>query len=258
MAVDADRRTTLLSFGAALTLAGLSSTSSQAEADNAKLPEGPALAELSERLRKAPRRRDFKTVPMVLDNREFWDSAALSDVLGYKSVHKQAWDNTQLTGPWMNGMRNSLNSQEFSFRHPDFLVVSATHGPAHLALYDQEMWNKYKLADMTGGAFNSNTLIVRKDASADAGKPEDPQSLYGAAGNTIPALQERGVVFMACHNAIWELTEKLRAKDVNPDALSQEAMAAELTNHLVAGVVLTPGIVATLVELQQAGFHYIS
>ena len=178
MAVDADRRTTLLSFGAALTLAGLSSTSSQAEADNAKLPEGPALAELSERLRKAPRRRDFKTVPMVLDNREFWDSAALSDVLGYKSVHKQAWDNTQLTGPWMNGMRNSLNSQEFSFRHPDFLVVSATHGPAHLALYDQEMWNKYKLADMTGGAFNSNTLIVRKDASADAGKPEDPQRKY--------------------------------------------------------------------------------
>jgi intracellular sulfur oxidation DsrE/DsrF family protein len=34
-------------------------------------------------------------------------------------------------------------------------------------------------------------------------------------------------------------------------------MAAELTNHLVDGVVLTPGIVATLLELQQAGFHYI-
>jgi hypothetical protein len=34
-------------------------------------------------------------------------------------------------------------------------------------------------------------------------------------------------------------------------------MAAELTNHLVDGVVLTPGIVATLVELQQTGFHYV-
>ncbi|HEV7216393.1 MAG TPA: transcriptional initiation protein Tat, partial [Chloroflexota bacterium] len=31
----------------------------------------------------------------------------------------------------------------------------------------------------------------------------------------------------------------------------------ELTNHLVDGVVLTPGIVATLLELQRAGFHYI-
>ena len=47
------------------------------------------------------------------------------------------------------------------------------------------------------------------------------------------------------------------AKNVNPDSLSHEAMAAELTNHLVDGVVLTPGIVATLLELQRAGFHYI-
>jgi hypothetical protein len=35
-----------------------------------------------------------------------------------------------------------------------------------------------------------------------------------------------------------------------------EAIAAELTNHLVDGAVLTPGIVATIPELQQAGFHY--
>ena len=81
--------------------------------------------------------------------------------------------------------------------------------------------------------------------------------MFGPAGNTIPALQSRGVVFMACHNAIWEVTGKLLAKDVNPDGLSHEAMAAELTNHLMDGVVLTPGIVATIPELQQAGFHYV-
>ena len=33
-------------------------------------------------------------------------------------------------------------------------------------------------------------------------------------------------------------------------------MTAELTNHLVDGVVLTPGIVGTLPELQLAGFAY--
>jgi len=33
---------------------------------------------------------------------------------------------------------------------------------------------------------------------------------------TIPALQSRGVVFMSCHNAIWEVTGKLLAKGVNP------------------------------------------
>ncbi|HZI33785.1 MAG TPA: transcriptional initiation protein Tat, partial [Candidatus Binatia bacterium] len=35
-----------------------------------------------------------------------------------------------------------------------------------------------------------------------------------------------------------------------------EALAAELTNHLVPDVVLTPGAVATLLYFQEAGFHY--
>ena len=256
MPVDADRRTALLAFGAALTLSGASDTSAEAETA-AKPPEGLVLEELTDRLRRAPRGRDFKTVPMLLVDPGFWDSAALKDVIAFKGPYKQVWDNTQIGGSWMNGMRNSVNTQVFSFGHPDFLVVSATHGPAHLALYDQEMWDKYKLADMAGGTFKANTFIERKHKSADANNPEEPASIFGPAGNTIPGLQERSVVFMACHNAIWELAEKLRAKNVNPDGLSQEVMAAELTNHLVDGVVLTPGIVATLVELQQAGFHYV-
>ena len=80
--------------------------------------------------------------------------------------------------------------------------------------------------------------------------------MFGPDGDTIPALQARGVVFLACHNAIWELTAKLIAAGDNRDHLSHGALAAELTNHLVDGVVLTPGIAATIPELQQAGFHY--
>jgi intracellular sulfur oxidation DsrE/DsrF family protein len=257
MSINTDRRATITGFGAAIVLAGAASHRANAAAKS-EAPRAGALAKLTERLSKTPRRRDFKTVPMILESPEFWDSAALKEVIAYKAPHKQAWDNTQIAGSWLNVMRNSLNAQVFSFRHPDFLAVSATHGPAHLALYDQQIWEKYKLADMTSGAFKTNTLIVPKHASDASGNAEDPKSPFGSAGNTIPALQERGVVFMACHNAIWELAEKLRAKDVNPDGLSNEALAAELTNHLVDGVLLTPGIVATLVELQEAGFRYAS
>jgi hypothetical protein len=64
------------------------------------------------------------------------------------------------------------------------------------------------------------------------------------------------VVFLACHNAIWELAEKLIAAAVNPDNVSHEALAAELTNRLIAGAVLTPGMVGTLPELQRVGFNY--
>src|SRR5580692_4766747 len=92
-----------------------------------------------------------------------------------------------------------------------------------------------KLAEMAGGDFKTNTLIVPKAAPSELSDFEDPGSIFGPAGDTIPALQSRGVVFMACHNAIWEMTGKLLAKGVNPDRLSHEAVAAELTNHLIDG-----------------------
>ncbi len=66
----------------------------------------------------------------------------------------------------------------------------------------------------------------------------------------------RGVVFMACHNAIWEHAAALIKLGSNPDKLSLAALAAKLTNHLVDGVILIPGAAGTLPELQQVGFHY--
>ena len=53
-----------------------------------------------------------------------------------------------------------------------------------------------------------------------------------------------------------EQTAKLLEEGINPDRRSHEEIAAELTNHLIEGVMLTPGIVGTIPELQQAGFHY--
>jgi intracellular sulfur oxidation DsrE/DsrF family protein len=258
MSVDSGRRNALLGFSSVvLGTAALAAGPANADAGGGAVPQGAhVLPELMERLRKAPRRRDFKTVPMILDHPDLWDDTALKEVIAYRGAPKQVWDNTDIGSPWMNLMRNSINAQGFSFGHRDFFPVSATHGSAHLALFDQAVWDKYRLAEMAGGVFKTNTLIVQKTAPSQPSDFEDPRSVFGPAGNTIPALQARGVVFMACHNAIWEITGKLLAKGVNPDRLSHEAMAAELTNHLVDGVVLTPGIVATIPELQQAGFHY--
>ncbi|MEA2833856.1 MAG: hypothetical protein QOG66_2058 [Methylobacteriaceae bacterium] len=256
--MDVGRRSALLGFGSAAVGVALFS----GEAGRATAGESPislAAGELRDfvaRLGKAPRRRDFKTVPMILDDPDLWDGAALDEVIAYRGAYKQVWDNTAIEGPWLNLMRNSINAQMFSFRHPDFLAISATHGTAHLALFDQAMWEKYQFANLAGGKFKTNTLILDKPASSLAADYEDPSSVFGPAGDTIPALQSRGVVFLACHNAIWELSAKLLQIGANPDHLSQEAIAAELTNHLIDGVVLTPGMVATIPELQRAGFYY--
>jgi hypothetical protein len=227
-------------------------------AEPSLLPLGArSLEELTARLSRAPRRRDFKTVPMILNDPDQWDHAALSEVIAYRGGPKQVWDNTEIASPWLNFMRNSLNAQIWSFRHPDFLVVSATHGTAHLALFEPAMWEKYQLAELTGGKFQSNTLIAeQKGAAADPRDYENPEGAFSPHDNSIPTLQRRGVVFLACHNAIWELAKTLIAAELNPDKFAHGALAAELTNHLISSAVLTPGMAGTLPELQRAGFDY--
>jgi hypothetical protein len=96
-------------------------------------PGATHLDALRKRLALAPRRRDFKTVPMILDHREQWDHEALTEVLSYQPAPRQVWDNTEIGGPWLDMIRNALNSQIWSFKHPDFLAVSVTHGSALLA-----------------------------------------------------------------------------------------------------------------------------
>jgi hypothetical protein len=248
----------LTTAAGAIGLASARAKPASAAVESALTPPGATdLDALKQRLARAPRRRDFKTVPMILTNPEQWDHEALTEVLSYRSAPKQVWDNTAIGSPWLNLMRNSLNSQIWSFKHPDFLAVSATHGTAHLALYDQATWDKYQLTRLAGEKFKTNTLILeRKAATGDPADYEDPAGPFSGEDNSIPALMRRGVVFMSCHNAIWEQAGALIKADVNPDNLSQEALAAELTNHLVDGVVLIPGAVGTLPELQQAGFHY--
>ena len=212
---------------------------------------------LKKRLAQAPRRRDFKTVPMILNHEEQWDHEALTDVLGYKPAPKQVWDNPDIGNPWLNLMRNALNTQIWSLNHPDFLAVSVTHGTALLALYDQVIWDKYQLTRLAGEKFKTNTaMIEQKAAEADPANYEDPTGPFSGDDNSIPALMRRGVVFMSCHNAIWEHAAALIKIGINPDKLSHPELAAELTNHLVEGAVLIPGAGGTLPELQRVGFYY--
>ncbi len=247
----------LLGAGAWVATRAWAGASEPSSALPALLPSGATgLLDLHRRLQAAPRRRDFKKVPMILTYSADWDHQALQEVIAYGGQHKQVWDHTDLHGPWLNLMRNSLNVQVFAFQHPDFLCVSATHGTAHWALYDELIWNKYLSLLKSAGATSNTWLKAGPALHADVHAIEDAQGVYAPADNSIPALQARGVVFIACHNGIWELSQALIDKGINPDGLAHEQLAAELSNHLIPGVILSPGVVGTLPQLQQAGFHY--
>ena len=257
MEFSTDRRGALASIGAGLVMSGLAQAAHAAADTGVETTTGKNLRDFSNHLASIPRRRDYKTVPMIADKPDLWDAAALDAVMAYNGGPKHVWDHTDLAGGWLNGMRNSMNAQIWSFHQPDFLCVSATHGPAHLALYDQAMWDKYQLAKIAGGNVSSNTFIALPAAAAhDASDFQASDGAFSSKDNSITALQRRGVVFLACHNAIWELAERLVSTGQNPDHLGVDVVTAELTNHLIPDAVLTPGVVATLVELQHAGFAY--
>jgi hypothetical protein len=198
-------------------------------------------AELQTRLAKLPAKRDFKTVTLVLEAREEWDDAAIREVAAYRGGPRQVWDNKDIASSWTGYMRNALNGQTLSFKNKDFLTVSMTRGDAQLALFTQGAWDKYGLAKLTGGKFAANSFIVAGD-----GGVQDP---------AIPTLMKRGVIFMACHNAIWAAAGRAIAAGYKG---VQEEVAAELTNQLLPGVILTPGALGTLPLLQQAGFAYVT
>lgn len=251
------RRASLLGTGASL---AAMATAREGRAATSKLllpPNARLLRTLTVTLQQMPRRRDFKSVPMILESRDQWDARPLDAVLRYVGWAKQSWDVTDLQSPWLNYMRNALNSQIFSYKHPDFLCVAVTHGTAQLAMYDDYLWDKYGLAKAAGGDVTKNTFVVANPTAANAiSNIEDPAGAYSGKANGIQQLQRRGAVFLVCHNAIWEFCEKLIAAGNNPDHLTNEQMCAEFSNHLIPGAILTPGAVGTLVELGRFGFVY--
>lgn len=246
--LESDRRSALAALA---TLAAAVPAAASAATGAATGPTPVVDVAFARRLAAAPRQRAVTTCPMVLDNPGDWDDEALKLVISHPGKFKHAWDNTDIGGPWLNLMRNAANAQRYSFKHPDYFAVSATHGSAHLALFDQAMWDKYALTDLAGDKFKSNTLIG-SPMEIHPASHQDPTGPFSPAGNSITVLQQRGIVFLACHNAIWEIAHKLAAAGKG----EHEAIAVDLTNHLLPGVVLTPGIVGTLVELVNAGFVY--
>jgi intracellular sulfur oxidation DsrE/DsrF family protein len=214
--------------------------------------EGDALAELTRKLAAAPRRRGFANVPFIVDRLDLWDHEAAAALLTYSGEPRQVWENSEIGAAWLNLMREAVNGQVFSHKHRDFLAVSATHGSAHLALFNQNMWDKYAFAERTNGAVTRNVFVAEKEGVSSSDERQNTQGFYGFGNNNIVSLQRRGMVFLACHDSIHAIARGLLPK-AGTDA---DVIAADLTNNLVPEVVLVPSVVAFLAELQKAGYSY--
>jgi hypothetical protein len=227
---------------------------SRAPDSESAIPGGAAtLQDLARRLARAPRHRQFESVPFMLTDQHMWDKEAADALLGYQYAFRQMWDVADLAGAWPGLMREAMNGQVFANGRHDFLAVSATHGLAHLALFSQSMWDKYELAKLAGPHFTRNTLILEKDGVSPADALQDVAGFYGPQNNNIPSLQRRGAVFVACHDSIHAISRTLAQSSPSHSA---NDIAADLTNNLIPGAVLVPSVVAFMVDLQKKGFTF--
>ncbi len=259
MDASRNRRQTLIGLGVTVAGLGLRGGAALSAAPPPSLipRDATALNALTAELATAPRRRAFKTVPMILTQDDQWDSEAFKALIAYRSGPRQLWHNRKLDGGWLDYMDSAITAEVFSFHHPDFLAVSATHGTTGLALFDQAAWDKYKIASIAPGKMTGNTFILDKGNGGDPADIEKPDGVYGGDAVSIPYMMRRGVAFLMCHHAIWEFAEGLHAKGPNPDKLSVEELAADLTGHVLPQAIVVPSLVAAIPELETAGYVYI-
>ena len=148
--------------------------------------------------------------------------------------------------PALSGARNVLvnGRTAYGVAESDNAVAVATHGPAIGGLLRSEMWEKYALGEIykvvdprTGIPSHRNPFL----------EPQEPAPIDA----TVPALMERGVLFLVCNVAVRNLSKRL-AQDLEADSIHHELLAG-----LVPGTIVVPDLFVAMSRAQKKGVSYI-
>lgn len=148
--------------------------------------------------------------------------------------------------PAITGARNILfnGRTAYGVREADNSIAVATHGSAIGGLFRDEIWKEFALGGLykvndpkTGAPAQRNLFLTPQD-----GAPEDA---------TVPALMERGVVFLVCNVALRNLSRRI-ALDGDADEVHHY-----LLGGLVPGTIVVPDLFIALSHAQKKGVSYI-
>lgn len=132
-------------------------------------------------------------------------------------------------------------TQAYGMRPEHVNAVVGVHGPALSIVMNDAVWQKFGLGRMVN---------VNDPATS---QPSTRNVFAGASGIGVSALQERGVLFLACDTAM-RLSAARWAPAVNQTA---EATHEELRANLLPGVVPVPALVVAIARAQEKGFTYV-
>ena len=149
--------------------------------------------------------------------------------------------------PAVVGARNVLaNARDaYGVSEADNSVAVATHGPAISGLFRDEIWERFTFGERY--KFNdpkTNAPVTKNPFLA-------PQESFPTDA-TVPALLDRGVVFLVCNVAVRNLSKR-----IVKEADSAEAMHKELVAGILPGVVVVPDLFVAMSHAQKRGVSYI-
>lgn len=170
-----------------------------------------------------------------------------------KGKHKQLFDAPDPDGgTLLRHARGYLDVWRDAYGVPerDINVVVTLYGRTMALGLQDGMWAKYKL----GEALNiidpaTNAPLVRNWFARP--QPGDPVA-DGSAESSIDALLKRGVVFLLCNNAVQRWSGRLEKQGLG----TAVEIHADLTSHVVPGVVIVPNVLIAMTKAHERGFGY--
>lgn len=143
-------------------------------------------------------------------------------------------------------------SKAYNVKDSEINTIGTFYGAPNtttLFAFNDAMWAKYKLGEVT--KFNDHK--TGQPATRNVWRT-DPSimGLMVAPPASIEALQKRGALFLLCNNA-FNLWAGMVAKAANAD---QAAVYADLKANMLPGVVLVPGMVVAIQQIQDKGIAY--
>jgi intracellular sulfur oxidation DsrE/DsrF family protein len=166
--------------------------------------------------------------------------------------HRMAFDiATHKDGKPLSQARNVLDAWRDAFHvgESDVNLVLCVHAEGIPIVLTDPLWERFKIADQYAVAPpleprpEKNVFLSANAASAG----------LVTAGETVEALQRRGVRVAVCMNTIAGATKKLSAAGFGAPDTVRDA----IIKGIVPGVIIVPAMFVTLAQLQERGIAYI-
>ncbi len=173
--------------------------------------------------------------------------------------HRQLFDMpNHENGMGLLHVRNYLNTLRDTYHvsHPDVTAIVTLYGMTTMLGFNDAMWKKYGMANplkvMDGSKAPATENVFSTVPSGAA-----TLSLTGApigipADSSIPALQQRGAVFILCNNAF-----NLWMGLLGGGGTKTADLRTEFEANMLPGVFLVPAMVVAINQAQMHGATYM-